>query len=90
MRIDKRFHIPNGSMGPGSYSAGAKATEESEAVPHSRRNILARINTEEEVYDDELVGDDISGMLSQKGERDLEATSDAGTVVEMEDTTSRS
>ncbi|KAH8808936.1 hypothetical protein F5884DRAFT_387424 [Xylogone sp. PMI_703] len=93
MRIDKRFHIPNGSMGPGSYSAGMKPAEkqdEDAAPPNSSRNILARINTEEEVYDDEPAGSSSDSNLPQKNvEGDLEAGSDAVTMVEMEDTTPR-
>lgn len=77
MRIDKRFHIPNGSMGPGSYSAGTKGSGVPERASSSSHGVLGRINTEEEVYDDEPSADQSSVTLAKKEERDLEAASDA-------------
>ncbi|KAJ4270339.1 hypothetical protein NW762_002018 [Fusarium torreyae] len=42
-RFDRRFHIPNGSSGPGSYSV-------SNTKPQER---MHRVNTEEEVFGDD-------------------------------------
>lgn len=41
VRVDRRFHIPDGARGPGSYSAGASAP-----------SAIVRIKTEEEFYGD--------------------------------------
>lgn len=48
IRVDRRFHIPDGVHGPGAYSAGKTA----EPKEHT---ILDRVNTEEEVFDNEPV-----------------------------------
>lgn len=44
-RFDKRFHIPNGSKGPGSYSSSIDTA-------HSK-NFTSNVNTEEEVFGDD-------------------------------------
>ena len=49
LRVDRRFHIPNGSKGPGDYSR-TSATEK-EGRPDSTGSIM-RIMSEEEVFDD--------------------------------------
>lgn len=41
-RFDRRFHIPNGSSGPGHYSASVKSAQSDDPV--------YRVNTEEEVF----------------------------------------
>jgi hypothetical protein len=43
IRVDKRFHIPDGVYGPGAYSAGQKP----------KVGILDRVLAEEKVFDDE-------------------------------------
>ena len=52
IRVDKRFHIPNGAHGPGSYSAGKQEEQ-------SQPSILDRINSEEEVFDNAPEGKDL-------------------------------
>ena len=43
MRVDKRFHIPNGVHGPGSYSSGQQELQR-------KPSILERVVSEEEAY----------------------------------------
>lgn len=50
VRVDRRFHIPDGSKGPGDYINESKM-EETQARPTSSWS-AARIMSEEEVYDD--------------------------------------
>ncbi|KAI4241966.1 MAG: hypothetical protein L6R42_011143, partial [Xanthoria sp. 1 TBL-2021] len=45
VRVDRRFHVPDGSKGPGDYSR-RNLSDEKEG------NVMTRINTEEEVFDD--------------------------------------
>lgn len=48
VRVDKRFHVPNGSKGPGDYSGRSKQAKEDK-----QEGMIARgINTEGEVFDD--------------------------------------
>ncbi|CZT42296.1 uncharacterized protein RSE6_02158 [Rhynchosporium secalis] len=42
VRVDKRFHVPDGSRGPGDYSGRQRESKDG--------GILARINTEEQVF----------------------------------------
>lgn len=46
IRVDRRFHIPDGVHGPGSYSADQNAEPK-------KPSILDRVNSEEEVFDNE-------------------------------------
>ena len=58
LRVDLRFHVPNGSSGPGDYVAGrATADAGADAVAGNAKEkpILARVHSEEEVFDDEPV-----------------------------------
>ena len=49
LRVDRRFHIPNGSRGPGDYIAKGPAQEpQRPSSSHSDRGI----STEEEIFDD--------------------------------------
>ncbi|KAI4113636.1 MAG: hypothetical protein LQ338_008144 [Usnochroma carphineum] len=49
VRVDRRFHIPDGSKGPGDYSRGnATSLKESALADESR----GKIATEEETFDD--------------------------------------
>lgn len=69
VRVDKRFHVPNGSKGPGDYSGRNKQGNEGK-----EKGIIARrINTEEETFDDapegssedgsRFIGDEEKGVL---------------------------
>ena len=54
VRVDRRFHVPNGSKGPGAYSRGKSAKEvigaaEDEGVGRTE----TRIMTEEEMFDED-------------------------------------
>lgn len=46
IRVDKRFHIPDGVHGPGAYAAGQNAEPK-------KLTILDQVNSEEEVFDNE-------------------------------------
>ena len=48
VRVDLRFHIPNGVHGAGAYSGGAGRKE---------TTVLERVNTEEEDFDGKAEGD---------------------------------
>lgn len=48
IRVDKRFHIPNGSHGPGDYSRS------SETEVERKPSFTDRVLNEEQVFDDEL------------------------------------
>ncbi|KAI4202912.1 MAG: hypothetical protein LQ346_001885 [Caloplaca aetnensis] len=52
VRVDRRFHVPNGSKGPGDYS-GSNALELKE---RSVENSSGRVMSEEEVFDDVVDG----------------------------------
>jgi Protein of unknown function (DUF3112) len=56
LRVDRRFHVPDGAHGPGSY------------VPDDKP--IRRVNTEEEVFDDEpaLTDDTTAGSTAGKDE----------------------
>jgi hypothetical protein len=78
LRIDHRFHIPDGAKGPGSYS---KSTTEkritdtpsdiNEPAPAAER-IGSRVYTEEETFDDSYNDDETVGKKS----KDIEAGED--------------
>ena len=55
VRVDRRFHIPNGSKGPGDYTQSSGTTEDTddEKRPTSMGS-ATRIMSEEEVFDDVL------------------------------------
>ena len=62
MRVDRRFHIPNGSKAPGDYTRQAHTTKEplSQGSGTEReRGSVYRINTEEEVFDDKQLEDEV-------------------------------
>jgi len=63
IRVDKRFHIPNGSHGPGDYSGTTNKAE----VLERRPTLTDRINDEEDVFDD-------SRPEEEKRNDDLEAS----------------
>ncbi|EKD20033.1 hypothetical protein MBM_01985 [Drepanopeziza brunnea f. sp. 'multigermtubi' MB_m1] len=60
IRVDKRFHVPDGSRGPGDYAGrkgrGGNMWTEEENVDASehQRGFLDRINTEEETFGFEI------------------------------------
>ncbi|KAL8989664.1 MAG: hypothetical protein Q9169_008312 [Polycauliona sp. 2 TL-2023] len=45
VRVDRRFHVPNGSKGPGDYSARNVSDDK-------EKHVATRIKSEEEVFDD--------------------------------------
>lgn len=49
LRVDRRFHVPNGSHAPGDYSSGARKQGEMEKDSSSG---IQRVFTEEETFDD--------------------------------------
>jgi hypothetical protein len=54
LRVDRRFHIPNGASGPGSYSEkNAGAPESSVASPEPPRVGVPRVFSEEETFDED-------------------------------------
>lgn len=63
IRVDRRFIVPNGAHGPGSYTV--KGNEGEEQGP-----AVFRVRTEEEVFDDEVEEPPVS---TEKADRDLEA-----------------
>ena len=67
--MDKRFHIPNGSHGPGDYSGANK--NELERKPSLVERVLS-LNNEEQVFDDEPESDRNPERDAEKREQDLE------------------
>jgi hypothetical protein len=70
IRVDKRFHIPNGSHGPGDYSGANK--NELERKPSLVERVLS-LNNEEQVFDDEPESDRSPERDAEKREQDLES-----------------
>ncbi|RVX67211.1 hypothetical protein B0A52_08645 [Exophiala mesophila] len=63
LRVDRRFHIPNGSKGAGDYSGGVNSEPGVPATRGSRFSMGSthRVLSEEEVFDDEMpTGDEKS------------------------------
>jgi hypothetical protein len=56
LRVDRRFHVPNGSKGPGDYSAAQSITETPQDMGEISGSSVAatRVNSEEEVFDDQV------------------------------------
>jgi len=58
LRVDLRFHIPDGSKGPGDYVRETKPGKEASGMQESRRSSsITRVMSEEEVFDDEMPED---------------------------------
>ncbi|KUJ16379.1 uncharacterized protein LY89DRAFT_782644 [Mollisia scopiformis] len=55
IRVDKRFHVPDKSHGPGDYSRTAPAQEAGEQEPEmeKRSSLADRVLSEEQVFDDD-------------------------------------
>ncbi|KIW21387.1 hypothetical protein PV08_01967 [Exophiala spinifera] len=57
LRVDRRFHVPDGSKGPGDYVAEDKSYEgeggDNAYVPRHRASSMTRVLSEEEIFDDE-------------------------------------
>lgn len=79
IRVDKRFHVPNGSKRAGDYSGSNDDEPKQEPSPirasfqeHGKRqSFLSRVMTEEEVFDDE---EDTSGRQGKEhNHNDVEA-----------------
>jgi hypothetical protein len=68
--VDKRFHVPNGSHGPGDYSGANK--NELQRMPSLVERVLS-LNNEEQVFDDEPESDRNPERDPEKREQDLEA-----------------
>jgi len=64
IRVDKRFHVPNGSHGPGDYSAGAQVER--------KPSLVDRVLSEEEVFDGELQRDETDDKVAERREKDIE------------------
>lgn len=60
LRVDRRFHVPNGSKGAGDYSGGATSESGISAAEDARPSMTStrRILSEEEVFDDEMPVED--------------------------------
>jgi hypothetical protein len=57
LRIDRRFHVPNGSKGPGDYSGGsAEQDGRQDTENRNSDSSMGRIMSEEEVIDDKELG----------------------------------
>jgi len=66
LRVDRRFHVPNGSKGPGDYVVEQKPREDGERTAHrDRASSMNRVLSEEEVFDDLL-------PVESKPSKDLE------------------
>ena len=72
LRVDKRFHVPNGSKGPGDYSGRNKETKDKE-----EGGMGQHINSEGEIFDDAPEGSSEEGSRvlqdEEKGVRLAEA-----------------
>ncbi|KAG4436428.1 hypothetical protein IFR05_008083 [Cadophora sp. M221] len=72
MRVDKRFHVPDGSKGPGDYR-GTKEEGRGEESGEASKGFLGGINTEEEAFgeaegeDEEKKGDMEMGKMELLG-----------------------
>ena len=53
LRVDRRFHIPNGSKGPGDYLRDQASNEKSGRPTSGGSDTLVTVLSEEEVFDDE-------------------------------------
>jgi len=55
VRVDRRFHVPNGSKGPGDYSTQQmqQVPETSDVGPRPSLSSVTNILSEEEVFDDD-------------------------------------
>lgn len=73
LRVDKRFHVPNGSKG--SYkqsSTGEKVGEEGlERSVSGLERVMSHVNNEEETFDGGVESEDEEVVRQRKG--DLEA-----------------
>jgi Protein of unknown function (DUF3112) len=71
LRIDRRFHVPNGSKGPGDYVKDGPATqgqnEKEDNRPASGWSDGTRILSEEEVFDDASPIETLTSKDEEKG-----------------------
>jgi len=70
IRVDRRFHIPDGVHGPGAYSAGRAEAKKPTMLDH--------INSEEDVFDDQNPDMEKIGDL-EAGARSATATNEENT-----------
>lgn len=66
IRVDKRFHVPNKSRGPGDYSRVGQVKRPEQSFPESekRPTLADRVLSEEEVFDDQPSRSSISSLGS--------------------------
>lgn len=53
LRVDRRFHIPNGAHGAGSYRAGAAGAQDKSGADEGNSEPAFRVYSEEETFDNE-------------------------------------
>jgi hypothetical protein len=63
IRVDKRFHVPNKSRGPGDYSRNGMPEIRQSFHEIQRRSIFDRVLDEELVFDDQVFNDQASTRL---------------------------
>jgi len=70
VRVDRRFHVPNGSKGPGDYSGKNNDHEEEDkpSSPTSTGHSETRILSEEEVFDDKFPSSDRKSKDVEEGD----------------------
>lgn len=71
LRVDRRFHVPNGAHGPGSYRAGAQKAQE-----EKRQAGGLRVYSEEETFDDAADDDGRPQNSDSEEGKDVEAAKD--------------
>jgi len=77
IRVDKRFIVPDHAHGPGDYS-GKNAGVEGKA----EQNIMSRVLSEEEVFDDEPVATELSRLATGRGDLEALRMDDIASVAE--------
>ena len=69
LRVDKRFHVPNGSHAPGDYSGKNIGSE----GPERRTSWADRVMDEEQVFDNENESEEAADGTMEKRQEDIEA-----------------
>lgn len=80
VRVDKRFHVPNGSHGPGDYSRTAKLANSEEALAEEDARgsgkLEKNIATEEETFDDMTAAEVAASQNSHDHDHQSQSHSD--------------
>jgi len=72
LRVDRRFHIPNGSKGPGDYvPEGETHGSATASAPRNGSLTATRIMSEEQVFDDKSLSEEEHGAEPYDEERQL-------------------